>query len=157
MAIVRWEPARELSTLQGEMNRLFNAFFEGPENGGARRWTPAMDLVESEGDLVLKADLPGLSEDDVKIEVADGILTVSGERKTEHTEQKKGYYRMERSFGSFSRSLSLPDGVDADKIDASFKDGVLEVRIPKPEERQPKRISIGAGAKKDVEGTAKDK
>jgi HSP20 family protein len=156
MALVRWEPMRELTSLQGEMNRLFSTFFD--DNGGSvRRWVPAMDLVERDDHLVLRADLPGLSEDDIRIEVQDSVLTVSGDRKTEHEEKREGYYRMERASGSFSRSVTLPEGIDADKIDASFDKGVLEVRIPKPEERKPQRIAIGAGASKDVEGTATDK
>jgi HSP20 family protein len=156
MALVRWEPVRELSSLQSEMNRVFSTFFD--DNGGStRRWAPAMDLVERDDHLVLTADLPGLSEDDVRIEVQDNVLTVSGDRKAEHEEKREGYYRMERAYGSFSRSVTLPEGIDADRIDASFDKGVLEVRIPKPEERKPHRIAIGAGAKQDVEGTATDK
>jgi HSP20 family protein len=156
MAIVRWEPGRELASLQSEMNRLFNGFFDG-ERDVARRWTPAMDLMEAQDHLLLKADLPGLSEDDVQIEVQDNVLTVSGERKAEREDKGEGYYRVERAFGSFSRSLTLPDGVDADQIDASFDKGVLQVRIPKPEERKPRRISIGRGSKEAVEGKATEK
>jgi HSP20 family protein len=116
-----------------------------------------MDVVEAEDHLVLKADLPGLSEDDVKIEVRDNVLTVSGERKTEREDERRGYYRVERAFGSFSRSLTLPDGIDPDRIQASFDRGVLEVRVPKPEERKPHRISIGRNSNKAVEGTATEK
>jgi HSP20 family protein len=138
-----------------EFNRLFDTLFQ-PVNGGSQRWAPAMDLVEADDHFVLKADLPGLTDDDVTIEVQDGTLTVSGERKSEHETREKGWYRLERSFGRFSRSLTLPEGVDADKIDASFDKGVLEVRIPKPEERKPRRISIGNG-EKTLEGTATEK
>ena len=149
MALVRWEPVRELDTLQGEVNRLFDTFFGGTGggNGGSRsrRWVPAMDLVETEDALVLKADLPGLERDDVSIEVKDNVLTVSGQRDAEHSEKADGYYRVERAFGSFSRSLALPDGVEADKVNASFDKGVLEVTIPKPEERKPHRVEIGVG------------
>lgn len=155
MALVRWEPMRELTSLQGEMNRLFNSFFE--DNGGStRRWAPAMDLIDKEDHLVLRADLPGLSEDDVRIEIQDRVLTISGERKSESEEKREGYYRMERAYGSFSRSVTLPAGVDADKIDASFDKGVLEVHIPKPEERKPHRVEI-SGAKEEIEGTATEK
>ena len=135
-----------------EINRLFDSLFE-PVNG-----TAAMDLVEAEDHFVLKADLPGLGEDDVAIEVQDNVLTVSGERKTEHERKEKGFYRLERSFGRFSRSLTLPEGVDADKISASFDTGVLSISIPKPEERKPRRIEIGAngGEPKTVEGTASE-
>jgi HSP20 family protein len=104
-----------------------------------------MDLVEADDHFVLKADLPGLSEDDVTIEVQDNVLTITGERKAEHERNEKGFYRLERSFGRFSRSLTLPEGVNADAISASFDKGVLEVSIPKPEERKPHRVSIGAG------------
>ena len=158
MALVRWEPARELDSLQGEVNRLFDTFFgngrSAPGETRARRWVPAMDLVETEDALVLKADLPGLERDDVAIEVKDRVLTVSGERKAEHAEKADGYYRVERAFGGFSRSLSLPDGVDAEQVEARFDKGVLEVRIPKPEERKPHRVEIGAG---NVNGTATER
>jgi HSP20 family protein len=153
MALIRWEPTRELASIQSEMNRLFNNFFEPATggNGGTgtfRRWTPAMDLVETDNAFVLKADLPGLSEEDVKIEVEDNVLSVSGERKASHEESKQGYYRVERSYGAFSRSLTLPEGVEADSINATFDRGVLEVRVPKPEERKPRKveISVGGGA-----------
>ena len=155
MTIVRWEPLREFSTLQNEMNRLFNTVFDAPTagNGGntLRRWMPAMDLVETDDHFVLRADLPGLAEDDVKIEFEDGTLTVSGDRKAEHESKSAGYYRVERAFGSFSRSLTLPQGIDPAAVTASFDRGVLEVRIPKPEERKPRRIEIGGG-QKTIEG-----
>jgi len=147
MALVRWEPVRELSSLQNDMNRLFNTFFDTPTgNGGARRWVPAMDLVETDDHFVLKADLPGLSDEDVHIDVEGDVLTVSGERKSEHEDKREGYVRVERSFGAFSRSLTLPEGVDADAVTARFDHGVLEVRIPKPEQRKPRRVAIQVGA-----------
>jgi HSP20 family protein len=153
MAIVRWEPLREFSSLQNEMNRLFNTVFDAPApgNGGTlRRWMPAMDLVEVDDHFVLRADLPGLTEEDVTLEFDDGTLTVSGERKAEHESKAEGYYRVERAFGSFSRSLTLPEGVDPEAVTASFENGVLEVRIPKPEARKPRRIEIGG--QKTIEG-----
>jgi HSP20 family protein len=150
MALVRWDPARELDTLQGEMNRLFSSFFDTPTPGNGttvRRWIPAMDLVETDDHFVLKADLPGITEGDVSIVFENNVLTVSGERRTEHEAKKDGYYRLERTMGSFSRSLTLPEGIDADAVDAKFDNGVLEVRIPKPAETKPRRIQIGvAGA-----------
>jgi HSP20 family protein len=141
------------------MNRLFNAAFEGPSgggNGGARRWTPAMDLLETEDEFVLRADLPGLSESDVSIELEDNVLTLSGERKTEHEQKREGFYRMERAYGAFSRALTLPKGIDPESVTAAFDRGVLEVRVPKPEQRKPRRISINAGdgEPKTLEGTA---
>jgi HSP20 family protein len=149
MTIVRWEPLRELNSLQSEMNRLFNTVFDTPSNGpgnALRRWMPAMDLVESGDHFVLRADLPGMSEDDVSIEFEDGTLTISGERKAEHQEQEEGFHRVERAFGAFSRSLTLPQGIDPDAVTAGFDRGVLEVRIPKPEQRKPRRIEIARDA-----------
>ena len=163
MALIRWEPVREINTIQSEMNRLFNTLFESPSQSGngtsggssLRRWIPAMDLVETDDDFVLRADLPGLSEEDVNIELEDNVLTISGERKAEHEERKEGYYRVERSSGTFSRSLTLPEGVDPDAVKASFDRGVLEVRVPKPEAKKPRKvaISVGGGAPKTIEGS----
>lgn len=147
MALIRWEPAREINSLQGEVNRLFNMFFDSPANGTTtpRRWIPAMDLLEAENQFVLRADLPGLREEDVTIEVVDNVLTISGERKIDRDTERDGYVRMERAFGTFSRSLTLPDGVAADAVSAAFENGVLEVRVPKPEQRQPRRVAIKVG------------
>jgi HSP20 family protein len=146
MALIRWDPMRELDSLQGDMNRLFDRFFEGRTgNGTSRRWIPAMDLVETDEHLVLRGDLPGMTEDDVDIEIKDNVLTVSGERKAEHEDKKEGYYRVERSYGQFRRSLTLPEGVDEEGIKATFDKGVLEVRIPKPEERKPRKVAIQVG------------
>jgi HSP20 family protein len=154
MALIRWEPAREVDSLQSEVNRVFDAFFGNGSDTRTRRWVPAMDLVETDEHLVLRADLPGLRRDDVQIEIKDGALTVSGERKAEQEDKAEGYYRVERSFGTFSRSMTLPEGVDADAVQADFTDGVLEIRIPKPAERKPHRVEIGAGS---VNGTATEK
>ena len=162
MAIVRWEPLREFSTLQNEMNRLFNTVYDAPAPGGnggtMRRWMPAMDLLETEDHFVLRADLPGMTEQDVNIEVEDRVLTVSGERKAEHETSKEGYHRVERAFGSFSRSLTLPEGVNPEAVQAEFHNGVLEVWIPKPEERKPRNIQIGGNGKPEtLEGSASER
>ena len=157
MALIRWEPVRELNTIQSEMNRLFNTFFDSPTpggNGGAtlRRWIPAMDVTETDEEYVLRADLPGMSESDVNVELDRNVLTISGERKSEHEHRSKGVYRVERASGSFSRSLTLPEGVEADSIQASFDSGVLEVRIPKPEQPKPRKVQISVGgAAKTIE------
>jgi HSP20 family protein len=140
MAFIRWEPV--------PMNRLFNNLFDTPtvaSSGALRRWVPAMDLVEAEGEFVLRADLPGLSEQDVNIELENDVLVVSGERKAEHETRQPGYYRVERSSGSFRRSVTLPEGVDADAVKATFDRGVLEIRIPKPEQRKPRKVEISVG------------
>jgi HSP20 family protein len=156
MALVRWEPVRELNSLQQEMNRLFSTFFDTPTGGNgtasARRWIPAMDLVETEDHYVLTADLPGLGQEDISLEFDGDVLTLSGERKAEQTERKDGYYRIERASGAFSRSLTLPEGVDPDAVKATFEKGVLEVQIPKPEQRRPKKVAIQVGdAPKTIE------
>lgn len=167
MALIRWEPVRELNTLQNEVNRLFNTFFDpqttisaGVGNGGtlpARRWIPAMDLVERDDAYVLRADLPGLTEEDVHIELEDSVLTVSGRRSLEQERKGEGYYRVERAFGEFSRSLTLPEGINPEAIRANFENGVLEVHIPKPEERKPHRVEIAVGGQqRAVEASAQD-
>lgn len=155
MTIVRWEPLRELGTLQNEMNRLFNTFFDQSaptgRSGGTGRWLPPMDLLETTEHYVLRADLPGLSDGDVNIRLQDNVLTVSGERTAEHEQQQEGYHRLERAFGAFSRSLTLPDGVDPDAVQAHFDRGVLEIRIPKPEQKKPRQVQIKLGDRKTIE------
>jgi len=155
MALIRWEPVAELNTIQNEMNRLFNNFFDQPAqatrgNNTTRRWLPAMDLVETPDHYLLRADLPGLSDADVTVQFEANVLTISGERRIEHEDQPQGYYRLERGFGSFSRSLTLPDGVDPESINAHFDRGVLEVSIPKPEQKKPKTVQIKLGATDDA-------
>lgn len=146
MALIRWEPAREIESLQQEVNRLFGSFFD-VEAGRApqRRWVPAMDLVEQDGHYVLKADLPGVKPEDVKVELEDDVLTVAGKRETADESARGGVRRIERVSGAFSRTLTLPAGIDPDKIEASFEHGVLEVRIPKPEQAQPRRVEVRVG------------
>ncbi|HEY2436979.1 MAG TPA: Hsp20/alpha crystallin family protein [Solirubrobacteraceae bacterium] len=152
MALIRWEPVAELGTIQNEMNRLFNTFFDQPNptgrnTAGARRWIPAMDLVETGDHYVLRADLPGLSDEDVNVQLEDNVLTISGERKAEHETQQEGYHRLERASGAFFRSLTLPEGVDPDGVQANFDRGVLEIRIPKPEQKKPRQVQISLGNK----------
>jgi HSP20 family protein len=142
MALVRWEPVRELTTLQNEMNRLFT----NATGGAARRWVPAIDLVEADDHYVLRADLPGLGPDDVDLEVEDNVLTISGERVTQHEATGNAYFRLERSSGRFRRALTLPEGVDLENIVASFENGVLEISIPKPEQRKPRKLAINVGS-----------
>ena len=156
MAMIRWEPVRELHSLQNEMNRLFGSFFDTPPAGnGAGRWLPAMDLIETPDEFVLRADLPGVADDDIKVELEDNVLTIAGERKAEHEGGGEGFFRLERAHGVFARTLTLPEGIDGERIAANFDRGVLEVRIPKPEARKPKRVSIGVGDRPGpIEGEA---
>ncbi len=150
MALIRWEPVAELNTIQNEMNRLFNTFFDQPAQNGrgsgtTRRWLPAMDIIETADHYVLRADLPGLGDGDVNVQMEDNVLTVSGERRAERDEHQAGYHRLERGFGGFSRSLTLPDGVDAERIEAHFDRGVLEISIPKPEQKRPRTVQVNVG------------
>lgn len=126
------------------MARLLTTLFDTPTHMLApqRRWFPALDLVETGDHYEVFADLPGLRADDVSIDVADGVLTISGERTISRQASDGGYMRLERPAGQFARSLTLPKGIDAERIEASFSDGVLAVRIPKPEERRPHRVQI---------------
>ncbi len=155
MALIRWEPVAELNTIQNEMNRLFNTFVDpsshtGRSTDATRRWLPPMDLVETDDHYVLRADLPGLSDGDVNIQLEANVLTISGERTAKHEDEQEGYYRLERAFGMFSRSLTLPDGVDPDGVQAHFDRGELEIRIPKPEQKKPKTVQITLGTNPDT-------
>ena len=147
MAIIRWDPFREMTTLQNHVNRLADSLWSGRQES----WVPAVDVFDSKDAVVLKAELPGMKVDDIRIEVDDNVLTISGERKSEHEESKQGYYRVERSSGSFSRALTLPEGVDPEAVKANFDRGVLEVRIPKPEQRKPVKVAINVGGGKPAE------
>jgi HSP20 family protein len=140
MALVRWEPVT--------MNRLFTNLFDTPTGGapGARRWIPAMDLAETEDAYVLRTDLPGVDPADVSIELTNRVLTVAGERRSESEGEQAGWQRIERSFGAFHRTLTLPEGVDAESVNAVFDKGVLTVRIPKPATRKPHRVAIAVEA-----------
>jgi HSP20 family protein len=157
MALIRWEPATELNTIQSEMNRLFNTFFDQPggrTSGSAeRRWIPAMDIVETPEHYVLRADLPGLSDEDVNVQLEENVLTISGERKAEDEHQRDGYYRLERAVGGFSRSLTLSDGVDPDGVQAHFDRGVLEIKVPKPEQKKPRQVQIKLASRTDDANT----
>jgi HSP20 family protein len=153
--LVRWEPFREIATLQNEMSRLMNSVVAGNgETTTSRTWVPAVDVWETDAELVYAFDLPGIPEDNISVEFEDGALIVSGEReRTQETSQER-FYRFERRFGSFSRTIALPQGVSEDAIKADYTDGVLEVHVRKPEQPKPRRIQIGAGDK-TIEGSAK--
>ncbi|MCW2950349.1 MAG: Hsp20/alpha crystallin family protein [Thermoleophilia bacterium] len=154
MAIVTWDPTRDLSLLQGDVNRLFERFFGGStgESSSQQRWTPAMDVAEEGDEFVLRADLPGLKQDDVSIEVQERTLRISGERRfAPKPEHDGGMFRLERAYGRFERTITLPEGVDADAIHASFENGVLELHVPKPVEAKPRRIEIGDARQREVE------
>jgi HSP20 family protein len=148
MPIVRWEPFRDLVSLQGRMNRLFDESFRGIDRGGAEEdwaqgaWSPAVDIYEKDGNIVLKAELPGIEPKDVDVRVENNILSLRGERRFDQEVEKEKYQRVERSYGTFTRSFTLPNVVDTEKIKAEFKDGVLRMTLPKKEEAKPKQITI---------------
>ena len=154
--LVRWEPFREIAALQNDMGRLMSAFLGQQANGeSTRTWVPAVDLWETENELVYAFDLPGIPEDKISVEFDDGTLTISGER--ERTEQAEGdrFYRYERRFGSFSRTVGLPQGVGEDDVKADYRDGVLQITVAKPETPKPRRIQLGSGDKATIVGTSK--
>ena len=158
MAIVRWDPFRELSVLQSEVNRLFSRA-GGEVPADRQSWMPSADIIETGSAVRIKADLAGMDPKDIHLEVEDNVLTLSGERRFEEEVHEDKYYRIERRYGSFQRSVALPQGVDADSIHAHYENGVLEVTIPKMEQVKPRRIpvevkSIEAPA---VEATATEK
>jgi HSP20 family protein len=139
--LVRWEPFRELGTLQSELSRLMNGMIEG--NGRTpQTWVPALDVWETPTEVVYAFDLPGIAEDQISIEVKDDNLTVSAERQKVDETSENGFYRFERRYGTFARAVGLPPGVDQENISARYDNGVLEVRVPKPEEQKPKKIAL---------------
>ncbi|KPK78878.1 MAG: hypothetical protein AMJ81_14660 [Phycisphaerae bacterium SM23_33] len=146
MAIVRRRGGSggPLYRLRDEMNDLFGRFFEDWPLAGTRQetWWPALDIVEHDDAVVVKADLPGLKTEDIDISVQNNVLTISGEKKESKEEKGESYYHVERRFGSFHRDMTLPAGVDADKVQASYHDGVLTITLPKTEQAKPKRIQV---------------
>jgi HSP20 family protein len=154
--LVRWDPFREITTLQNEMSRLMNSFAGGTGTGnGASTWVPAVDVWETEKEVVYAFDLPGIPEDKISIEHEDGSLTVSGERERTQELSDDRLYRFERRYGTFARTIGLPQGVGEDAIKADYEDGVLEVRVTKPEQAKPRRIQIGSGEQATIEGKSK--
>src|SRR5258708_32140287 len=145
MAIVRWEPFQDLVTTQDRFNRFFNstlARFLDDSAAGTRPWAPAVDIYETDQNVVLKAELPGVDPKDVEARIEDGTLYLKGQRKFEKEAKEENYYHVERAYGSFMRSVSLPSSVDPDKAEAEYKDGVLILTMPKREEAKPKTVKI---------------
>ena len=153
--LVRWDPFREMASLQNDMSRLMTSVL-GTSNGEDRAWIPPLDVWETEGEVVYAFDLPGIPEDKISVEFEDGSLTVSGERERTDEVSRDRLYRYERRFGSFSRTIGLPQGVGEDSINADFKNGVLEIHVRKPEQPKPRRIQIGSGKGATIEGKASE-
>jgi HSP20 family protein len=148
MALARWTPYKDMMSARDEMNRVFNEVFGRGTNDESSwfssTWAPPVDIYETDGALVLKAELPGFSKDDIHIELKENTLVIKGERKHEDEVKDGNYHRMERTYGAFQRSFVLPTTVDREKVNASYKDGVLELRLAKMLEAQPKRIAVSA-------------
>ena len=143
MSITRWDPFRNLSTLQDQVNRLFETNFPArSDNSALTTWAPAVDIYETENELVIKADLPEMDEKELDVRVENNMLTLRGERKFEQKVKEDNYLRIERTYGSFSRSFSLPNTVNTEAIKAEYKNGVLRVELPKRAESKPKQVKV---------------
>ncbi len=157
--LTRWDPFRELSTLQREMNRLFQDYSvgRGDEELSASSFVPPVDIYEDEHSVILKMEVPGIEQKDLDIRVENNTLTVRGERKFEKDEKEENFHRIERRYGSFMRSFSLPQTVDTENINADYDNGVLKIRLAKREETKPKQIkvNVGQGEQKTIEGKGK--
>ncbi len=149
-ALTRWDPAKDIDELQNRVARIFGL---APGRGGngdkesmtVTQWAPPVDITEDDKEWVVKADLPEVKKEDVKVTVEDGVLTITGERRFEKEEKDKKYHRIERSYGNFLRSFTLPDAADSSKVSAEFKDGVIKVRLPKNDRAKPKAIEVKVG------------
>lgn len=156
--LVRWEPFRDLATFQNEMSRFMNGLFEGPGRP-TQSWVPTVDVWETEAEVVYAFDLPGIPEDKVSVELEDGALTVTAEREREEKVEDGRYFRFERRFGTFTRTIGLPQGVSDKDVKATFEHGVLEVHVAKPEQPKPQKIAISVAVDKPktIDGSATKK
>ena len=147
MAVVRWDPFRDLGLLQDRMNRLFDDAGRGwraEEPAATTSWSPSVDIFETEGEIVVKAELPGMDRKDIALHLENNVLSLRGERRFVKETKEENYHRIERSYGNFSRSFSIPATVDEEKIRADYKDGVLKIILPKKEQAKPKQIKIAS-------------
>jgi len=145
MAIIRWDPFRDMVSLREKMNRMFEDVFAGRSEDKelqAGTWAPSVDIFETENELVLSAEIPGIEEKDVEIKVEDNTLTIRGERKFEKETKEENYHRIERSYGSFYRAFTLPSSVDPERIQAEQDNGVLKISMPKRQELKPRKVKI---------------
>src|ERR1700751_3733143 len=153
--IARWDPFREFSTLQDRLNRLFRESY-GPEGRDesltTSQFAPPVDVYEDEHNVVLKVEVPGIDEKDIDVRVENNVLTVHGERKVEKEEKEENFRRVERQYGSFTRTFTLPSTVDADNVQANYDKGVLKINLPKKAEAKPKQIKVNVGSGKAIEG-----
>jgi HSP20 family protein len=152
--MVRWDPFREIASLQSDLSRFLNSTLREDKDNG---WVPAVDVWETEDEIVYAFDLPGIPEEKIAVELEDNILTVSGQRERTEMKQQDRYYRYERRFGDFSRSVTVPKGTEESSVKAEYADGVLELRVAKPEVQKPRRIQIGSGPQATIEGKLETK
>ena len=150
MNLARWDPFRELEEMSDRLNRVFGRPANRPENSGREimtvaEWSPTVDISETDKEYLIKCELPEVKKEDVKVTVEDGVLMIQGERRREHEERGRKFHRVERSYGSFMRSFAVPDGIDEAKVSAEFKDGMLNLRLPKSERAKPKAIEVKVG------------
>lgn len=149
MGIVRFDPFRELDRLQSEVNRLFEGYTTTPDRAPSgqtgRLWSPSVDVAENENEIVLRAEVPGMRQEDIDIELTGDTLTLRGERKFENEERRENYVRVERSYGRFQRSFTLGVPVQHDGVKATYRDGILEVLLPKSEETRPRKVQVSGG------------
>ncbi|MFL6468401.1 MAG: Hsp20/alpha crystallin family protein [Pyrinomonadaceae bacterium] len=161
MNLITYDPFREMRSLQDEVNRLFSSSFNRGGNNEIMRgaWSPSVDILENKDNIVLEAELPGMSPDDVHISVENNVLTIQGERKFEKKEDEDNFHRLERSYGSFTRSFTLPPTVSSDNVNAEFENGILRLTLAKREEAKPRRIEIRPGTSghaRQIDTTATD-
>lgn len=142
MTIVRWSPMRDILNIQEEMNRIFNNFARPSEGQRGVLWSPQVDIYESDDGITVELEIPGMSKDDVNIRIQDNVLTLKGEKKQDEDTKGKNFHRVERSYGTFERSFSLPSSIQTDRVRATTKDGVLTITLPKAEEAKPREIAI---------------
>ena len=158
--ITRWDPFREFSTLQDRMNRLFRESY-GPEGREesltSTTFAPPVDVYEDEHNVTLKIEVPGVDEKDIDVRVENNVLTVHGERKFEKEEKEENFRRVERQYGSFTRTFTLPNTVDSEKVSANYEKGILKIALPKKAEAKPKQIKVNVGTEKTLEGKGPSK
>jgi HSP20 family protein len=153
--LTRWEPFRELSTLQDRINRAFRESYAGRDRDDSlttSSFAPAVDVYEDEHKVTLKIEVPGIDEKDIDVQVENNTLTVHGERKIEKEEKEENYRRVERQYGSFTRTFTLPTTVDTESVSATYDKGVLKIALPKKAEAKPKQIKVNVGSEKSIEG-----
>jgi HSP20 family protein len=150
--VVRWDPFREIASLQNELSRFVNSVRD--DDGAGGQWVPAADVWETDGEVVYAFDLPGIPEEKISVELEESSLTVTAQRERPDVSGDERYYRFERRFGTFSRTIGVPQGTSEDGIKADYHDGVLELRVKKPEQPRPRRIQIGSGSAATIEGKA---